>query len=261
MKKKVQIVTIPLNKDGWNNGDIIINTSQKKPIASLTSASFGKFVADELMKDTWKAQQLLVLSNDAMREKDWIFCNLKNNVNSNKLIRTLTTRYFIQGGWKKVIASYPQLEGTLPLSKETIQQWIDNGTPEEGSVDFQLVRPCDLRDDQHREEDKLLTYFNIDSQGNLILEFDKKQTYEEMLEEKFIKMASSALGSANVSPEFRDWVFKAPIVPTDEEIKQKAISEVDGKTESNIDSPLRKRLEQMYISGYKQALKDLGYEK
>ena len=33
---------------------------------------------------------------------------------------------------KKIVAAYPHIEGTLPISKETIQAWIDAGTPGEG---------------------------------------------------------------------------------------------------------------------------------
>jgi hypothetical protein len=105
-----------------------------------------------------------------------------------------------------------------------------------------------------------ITKPNTDSQGNLIISFDKKQTYKEMLKEKFVKMASSALGSANVSPKFRAFTFKTPIVPTNEEIEEKANTYVRSGDYGDVDMT-QSIMSESYQKGYKQALKDLGYEK
>jgi hypothetical protein len=257
MEKIVQIITIPLDKDGWDKGDLVKQNSSN---ISFTIARYNNDIKDN---SVYTPQQLLVFSDDEIQGNDWFY-----SIETNTIFEPLNMHRKINFGpnFRKIIASYPQLEGTLPLSKETIQQWIDNGTPEEGSIELvrKIPKGCsiltcsDLRNntcDCGKEK-----WEKTDSQGNLILEFDKKQTYEEMLKEKFVKMASSALGTTDVSPEFRDWVFKAPIIPTYEKINNMASDYAVEKCRIMKNMKCLTARKTAYIDGYKQALKDLGYD-
>ena len=118
----VEIVVIPLDKQGWNRGDLI---DQK-------SLGFGLGLYDNKSGiDDWQAQQLLVLSDDEIKV---------NNMAFNPDLNCVFTRIYadipVKKGCKKIIASYPHIEGTLPVSKKTIQTWIDAGCPNEGSVEM-----------------------------------------------------------------------------------------------------------------------------
>jgi len=155
-----QIVTIPLNKEGWNKGDLINNGSLGYSLA-LYDNKAGI--------DDWQAQQLLVLSNDEIQETcNWYFDDtnqLRKNVMFDKEYWSKRKKY------KAVLASYPQLPNTLPIAKETVQVWIDSDTPIEGSVE------TDKEFDDWYEQMELNSYPSwkptVDPQGNLPLNFDK----------------------------------------------------------------------------------------
>ena len=159
----------------------------------------------------------------------------------------------------------PHIEGTLPISKETIQAWIDADTPGEGSVDTENIclqtgiscgYPCNGDCDE-----KAYKEYVYDPQGNLLLEFGEKIELKEIGEKlKDRILFPDALEHA------KDYFSKVvkPSIPTDEEIEKKGFSYVKNKY-----IPLEKAYgskEEMgsvkagFISGYKQALKDLGYE-
>ena len=261
MKKTVQIVTIPLNKEGWSKGDLL-----------FTGKSYKISPVNRYNNHDWKSQQLLVLSDDEVQKGDYF---LEKDIVEQGFDKAIISQ---SGGciprcWiKKIIASYPHIEGTLPISKETVQAWIDSGTPGEGSVDkhewstvlndsitikhlvknnWKLVK-SELPKPPF--DDALMYYYErntLDPQGNLLLEFGKKiidtLPYPELVKE--------------ISEYYKDTtIVDKPSIPTDEEIEVKATREVDSIFAGSIESPVRKRLETVYISGYKQALKDLGYE-
>ncbi len=162
MKKTVQIVTLPLNKEGWNKGDIVefITNSLKRDVVIAKVDCFDEFSIS--ISPNYKNLQLLVLSDDEIQEGDcWI------NTNSGHIDNEWELN--MHPMYKKIIASYPQLEGTLPISKETVQNWIDASTPEEGSVTI------DKEFDDWYELMELKSYPNwkpvVDTKGNLLLEF------------------------------------------------------------------------------------------
>ena len=175
-----------------------------------------------------QAQQLLVLSDDEIEAGDRGF-----NPDDNSVF----TRYYkdIPAGkkCKKIIASYPHIEGTLPIAKETVQVWIDSGTPSKAVVSELMYTGSPA---------KLLVTF----QGNLLLNFAEKKSRTPL----------AHVGAGNVEAIYS----KKPTIPTDEDIEQKAI---------NIYPPLGEYYTGMYVTdcrnsfikGYKQALKDLGHEK
>jgi hypothetical protein len=250
MKKTVQIVTIPLNKDSWSKGDIIIN-DEHTFIAIYNSEGFGD----------WQAQQLLVLSDDDEIQKDDIVYDLVNNrveliisVNKESEVCKFKGGAFDLKYTKKLIASYPQLEGTLPISKETVQTWIDAGTPEESSVEMIQKKPvgcsilncegmrtgsCDCFDEKWKIP-------KHDPQGNLLLGFPLNT---EPLRKRQEEAQSKMWDETNFSHKLS--------IPTDKEIEEKA------KSIGNDGGPFSTRVQNyayMYQEGYKQALKDLGHE-
>jgi uncharacterized spore protein YtfJ len=205
----VQIVTIPLNKSGFSNGDLLFNMTDKRYFISDT-AGIGTNIL---------AQQLLVLSDDVIQLGDW-YLDDYNQIRKAVVAAEVKIYWDVREDYMKIISSYPQLEGTLPLSKETIQQWINNGTPRKGFVEMKEFEPE--------------TYgLNLDFQGNLILEF---------------------------VPERKSAITVTPIVPTDEEIEEKVLEF------KRYDLTIGSNPNIMFAGGYgfrigyKQALKDLGYD-
>lgn len=210
MKKTVQIVTVPLNTDSQ-----------------------------------FEAQQLLVLSDDKIQPGDFIYRKNELDVANDEWDNE------IHSEWKKVIASYPilsnELTDTLPLSKETIQQWIDNGTPKECSV----------------EMGTFYTGFYIGKCKNCSKEFtgDKRWYHCKECSEK--SMITDSQG--NLILEFTEKTVKASTIPTDEEIEEKAENYINNntpnRTPSESDNWNEADCHFAFLNGYKQALKDLGYDK
>jgi hypothetical protein len=260
MKKTVQIVTIPLNKEGWNEGDITLCVdavmSGTNSIGTITIATYSYGIDNPY----WKSQQLLVLSDDEIQGGDYFLeKDIVEQGFENALIQKCDG--FIPRCWiKKIIASYPQLEGTLPISKETVQAWIDAGTPGEGNVEMIQKKPvgcsilncegmrtgsCDCFDEKWKIP-------KHDLQGNLLLEFSEKDEdyYDEDIYDAVIDFRKKHPEKVSVVK---------PSIPTDEEIEEKA------KTFAQ-DSPLWGEGDSLsclidgYENGYKQALKDLGHE-
>jgi hypothetical protein len=250
MKKTVQIVTIPLNKEGWGKGDICSHT--------LTSIDKKYLIAanDNPDGENGRAQQLLVLSDDEIQEGDLVYNTLSNEIYN---LFGIYRKYPVNPEFIfKIVASYPQLEGTLPISKETVQAWIDSGTPGEGSVEN---HPYLIRNGDNTVFDD----FNVDTQGNLLLEFGEKIELKEIGEKlKDRILFPDALEHA------KDYLSKVvkPSIPTDEEILKKSLEHSnnlynsDDKCKDNIlsEHQLWENCLRDYEAGYKQALKDLGYE-
>jgi hypothetical protein len=254
MKKTVQIVTIPLDKEGWSKDDLV-----KGPRGFC-------IIPYKQSLPNWKAQQLLVLSDDEIQENDYVLYSteadnrLSNSTSLPILCKTISIKenkdspngkvYIGSTGLatiyvdklSKIIAAYPHIEGTLPISKETVQNWIDSGTHEEG-----FYRIYGLETDM----------LHIDPKGNLKLEFPGEKL-ESTMTEAFIKIATSATGSAFVTPEFA--TIGKPSIPTQEEIELKSvIYRSNSVLWGDGDSAMC--LENGYVDGYRQALKDLGHIK
>jgi hypothetical protein len=222
MKKTVKIVTIPLNKSGKLAKK---DTSDKYELAEGETVFVNGF--------GYTPQQLLVLSDDGIFPKDNLYGDGKLVVANNEWSGETNIE------WKKVIASYPQLEGTLPISKETVQAWIDSGTPGEWVVNMNQYRyVCGPNDYSAYELPK-------DRVRNLLLEFGEKiintLPYPELMK--------------GISEYYKDVkiVEEKPSIPTDEEIKKKA-----AKNSSSYRAKAAAIIS--YTEGYKQALKDLGHE-
>jgi hypothetical protein len=261
MKKTVQIVTIPLDKKDnapfFKKDDLVL----RKVLGGPNFQAMLKFkIIDENQIASARLQQLLVLSDDEIQEGDIITDKYKVwkwNDDCSLL------------GRKKVIASYPQIEGTLPISKETVQEWIDAGTPEEGTVDTENIclqtgiscgYPCNGNCDE-----KAYKEYVYDPQGKLLLEFGKNIELKEIGEKlKDRILFPDALEHA------KDYLSKVvkPSIPTDEEILKKSLEHSnnlynsDDKCKDNIlsEHQLWENSLRDYEAGYKQALKDLGYE-
>ena len=160
MKKTIQIVTIPLNKEGFSKDALI-----KRQPPQITQYMISDKFSNAITESIWQSQQLLVLSDDEVQEDD-----IRYSFDDKDWYHTSSSDF--EDGiqpCKKIIASYPQIEGTLSISKETVQAWIDAGTPEEGSVTI------DKEFDDWYELMELKSYPNwkpvVDTKGNLLLEF------------------------------------------------------------------------------------------
>jgi hypothetical protein len=275
MKKTVQIVTIPLNKEGWNKGDLIKLTSGYS--FDGTNWCLAGRDKDSMVEGNWQAQQLLVLSDDEIQINNYVYWD-------NRCLHVggptaLSAYKGYASDAKKVIASYPQLEGTLPISKETVQAWIDAGTPGEGSVD--MLYWCKNGDSLSGCEKQAHcgcsdnTEADIDPQGNLLLEFpmsaydgvDFKELFDCQME---IEGNAPCQEQCEHCKEYYNGKFKfnmpiytVPSIPTDEEIERKAHNNYTYGYLMPIGSHDRSRYEEKkesYTSGYKQALKDIGHE-
>jgi hypothetical protein len=234
MKKTVQIVTIPLNKQ--TNFGIFKDVEDGEIIFTETSIKDNPYFV---------SQQLLVLSDDEILRDDWYLFDNAYLRKDAGYVENKGHRY------KKVIASYPHIEGILPISKETIQAWIDSGTPGESDIEVQLMGSSMNTNMYFSIGDTLYTY-NIDPQGNLLLEF---QFSREQLLNKQEEAQSKMWDETNFSHK--------PSIPTDEEIERKAHNNYTYGYLMPIGSHDRSRYEEKkesYTSGYKQALKDLGHE-
>jgi len=221
MKKTVQIVTIPLDKEGWSKGDLVDNGSLGYSLAPYDNKAGI---------DDWQAQQLLVLSDDEIQEGDKAKSSYLNNVTNiinEEWVDYKAAPKDVQDSFKKVIASYPRIPGTLPISKETVQAWIDSGTPEEGSVE--MLYWCKNGDSLSGCEKQAHcgcsdnTEADIDPQGNLLLEFGKKVCSEKEILKK-LRYAETPELKDSFLQELHDIREKQskPAIPTDEEIEKKA---------------------------------------
>jgi gas vesicle protein len=276
MKKTVQIVTIPLDKEGWSKDEllkhIIKDTTQYSQVGDYKLINGGNC----LNAKCWQAQQLLVLSDDEVKEEDWYTLIIADKGVVGRKLFKCHERPIDPDNATKVIASYPQIEGTLPISKETIQVWIDTGIPEEGTVD--IVDWNCLHSDyckcyNQRKFQPLCKYYKdsngtkIDPQGNLLLEFGKKGYSSK----KFKNIVDNT--SPEIKERIKNWFdeqdIKAgkPSVPTDEEIKEKAQEYTRSINLGYIDTDLkglediRTETTDAFEIGYKQALKDLVISK
>jgi hypothetical protein len=229
MKKTVQIVAVPLDKKGWNKDEllkhILKDNTQYSQVGDYKLINGG----NSLNAKCWQAQQLLILSDDGIFPKDNLYGDGKLVVANNEWSGETNIE------WKKVIASYPHIEGTLPISKETVQAWIDAGTPREGVIFYD------------NEPDNLL----FDPQGNLLLEFGEKDSLKNIMSTGY---------KWETIEEFAD-SFKPskPSIPTNEEIDRICVRGChDFILEKGIMTPITPQ--QYYTAGYKKALKDLGHE-
>lgn len=260
MKKTVQIVTVPINKVGWDKNDLL----------KLRMLGFTLAILDSKNgMDEFEAQQLLVFSDDEIQPGDWctLLDSFGNVVLGNPQQYNPDLGHTLNDGLRKTIAAYPSLTGILPLSKETIQEWIDNVTPRECSVEMGTfytgfyIGKCkncskeftgDKRWYHCKEcsEKSMIT----DSQGNLILEFDKKPI-------PFPTVSSDMTVTLGKGINKESYAVKQ--IPTDVEIEEKAEMYSENTVDIDWNHSIRKELliqcEKDYISGYKQALKDLGY--
>lgn len=254
MKKTVQIVTILLGKEEWSKGDLCICTKPDRftiPVGTYKLADIDK--GFDPYQCGWQPQQLLVLCDDEIQSGDY-FLEKDITENFDKAVINKAEGCIPRCWIKKIVASYPTIEGTLPISKETIQQWIDSGTPEEGSVEIQEIDvPVTESIRKYFNEYKFVEKLNLDPQGNLLLEFGEKK---KMLQDISSGASSKWQENAESHREMRE--LAKPSIPTNEEIEEKAESyalQFLQEDEKETDSVNRKMA---YKEGYKQTLKDLG---
>lgn len=235
MKKTVQVVMLPTK----NKSSFIYKYDEDYYHIKKNQVVFEEFNP----YSTSIAQQLLVLSDDVTSEGDLLHSYGKIYVSVGK-----NNPLEHENSPKKIIGSYPQIEGTLPISKETVQAWIDAGTPVDASVEIKhkSIGRNTIGTTPAGEPIKMNSFIEtpkLDSQGNLLLEF--AQPFKSTMP-----------------------IYTVPSIPTDEEIEKKADKyayEIKGQlyTEKG-QHPANKAwslLSRGYTDGYKQALIDLGISK
>jgi hypothetical protein len=268
-RKTVQIITIPLFKEGYKKGDLC---KRIKSSDYYTEEKIGRLciaVKDfSNINEEWQVQQLLVISDDEIKEGDCAYYNTGNiqPCNSELWGKKDAARCELDrkayGDCKKIIASYPQLEGTLSISKETIEEWINTGTPKEGSVETVIDcqgyygygnrgchSPCKCP-----LKYKVKEYpFSGDAypKDNLLLEFSKK-IIDTLPYPELVKEISEYHKNVKI-------VKEKPSIPTDKEIRIKAKNEYNKLISEYVvlDWYTFKRA---YDVAYKQAIKDLNHE-
>jgi hypothetical protein len=278
MKKTVQIVTIPIEDS---------NLFFHKPF--LGTGKYAYYESVLKLKDIRIPQQLLVLSDDEIGLSDidkivkypfGIGKTIEHGGNHGIEVECITCTMFynpnnVTAGTKgrfspddvyQIIASYPQIEGTLPISKETVQAWIDSGTPGEGLVKREQNYKFPAVPGPFKEiKDNF--YYGIDPQGNLLLEFSEVRTEKEIL--KDLRYAKTPELKDSFLQELHDIREKQskPSIPTNEEIKEKAQEYTRSINLGYIDTDLkglediRTETTDAFEIGYKQALKDLVISK
>jgi hypothetical protein len=260
MKKTVQIVITPLSsREGFHQkGDLIklinlIKNNDKYKLGDLTITPV-KWDAVE-PNVTWQSQQLLVLSDDEIKTNT-IPVNNPLNGNGDLAYNSIYKKVFKMVGDVtnfdfKVIASYPNIEGTLPISKETVQAWIDAGTPEEGIVKLVEGHYIPSTYDQPDNWVQFDVPRPVTISSNILLEFNKKYKNRgndlgDLAERAIDKIIANATTK--------------PSIPTYEKINDIASDYAVEKCRIMKNMKCLTARKTAYIDGYKQALKDLGYE-
>jgi hypothetical protein len=264
MKKAVQIVTIPINKEGWNVNELVLD-------------SIGLCLAEHDYYEgcpKWQTQQLLVLSDAEIQEGDCAYYDTGNIQPCNSALwgKKDAARCELDrkayGDCKKIIASYPNIPSTLKLSTKMIQKWIDNNAPEETNVEIikdcqgwggrgcQSLCSCPLK----YKVEEFPYSGDAYPKDNLLLEFNKEITDED------ISNAAKKLGQTieDIRSGYLSVEKAKPSIPTDEEIREKALSALKKEREVDDGEQLSafegRCLTTGFYQGYKQALKDLGHE-
>lgn len=158
MKKAIRLVTIPLKKTGYSFGDLCKHVKQSwegddTPIGQMYLAVKNYSKENEY----WQAQQLLILNDeddskvgDIVQyafgvgrriehsgtygaEVECLICTLEDNIFN---VAVGNQARFDELDVNTIIASYPQIEGTLPISKDVVKNWINNDMPNDGHMDY-----------------------------------------------------------------------------------------------------------------------------
>jgi hypothetical protein len=257
-----------LDKQGWDKDDLVIQHGDKVywHLTRLGSGTVTDYIDAQ-------AQQLLVLSDDEIQDDDW-YLNTEN-----KLRRKTGIAKFPSKDGRKIIASYPQLDGILSISKETVQAWIDVYTPKEGRVEmgrfyegnyYGKCKACN----KEFFGDKRWHYckkcsekqIKIDYQGNLLLElmyegedktlidFIKKDRLEAVITNVVNDYIEDKISSEEALRKLT--AIKEPSISTDEEIAKKA--HYYKQDYDFINTEIEQYIETAFFEGYKRALKDLN---
>lgn len=254
MKKTVQIITVPLGKIGYNKNELckkvgMVWEGDYTPIGTYVIAV--KDIVSEKVKEYWQAQQLLVLSDDKIQEGD-----VKHSRNDEP--------------FKKVIASYPHIDNTLPISKQTIQAWIDAGMPDSADIDMlywckngDSLSGCEKQRFCHCHENLEI---DGDGKGNILLQFSCKETNVtselknhlnsislEQFRKEWQEVVNQCVESPTVDQYLNSETKTLPL--TDGEIRDKANNYMMTEFPNSIDIGWGDG-EDAYVAGYKKALID-----
>ncbi len=133
MNKQHKSVLVPMDKRDWQRGDILKSKNGILIIAPLSYKETEKV-------DNWQVQQLLILNDEPIKEGDYTYSefgnsfNQCNNIEGCNIINKSTD-------FKKIIASYPHISGTLPISIEDVKIFVERGCPDNISVEMTVLFP------------------------------------------------------------------------------------------------------------------------
>jgi hypothetical protein len=237
MNKKVKLILIPSNTSTgiWKG---LVKHNDKVFYLSLGCIAKGD-----------KPQQLLIVSDDEIQINDMYYTTGSKTLEYS-VFRCDTERLVKisnELNAKKIIASYPHILGTLPISKETIQEWINAGTPEEGNIEIIDDNNFHLKEDWSYVNKEITSFL-----GNLILKFDKEEEEEHNDEDIY----DAIMDFRKNHPE--KTIVVESSIPTDAEIEKKA-KLLSWKNCRSMVFP-EDNWKDGFVFGYKQALKDLGHE-
>ena len=253
MKKTVQVVMLPTK----NKSSFIYKYDEDYYHIKKNQVVFEEFNP----YSTSIAQQLLVLSDDVTSEGDLLHSYGKIYVSVGK-----NNPLEHENSPKKIIGSYPQIEGTLPISKETVQAWINVGTPVDASVEIKhkSIGRNTIGTTPAGEPIKMNSFIEtpkLDSQGNLLLEFDKKEEPVVIKKTRNVGTSFDHLPSIpideKISIKAAEYAESQHTIPTD---MLNSIDQYDIERVAMIEQAIEESKSD-YLSGYKQALKDLGISK
>lgn len=110
MKKQVKAVLVPQNKEGYSEGDIVKHDGSGFTQVFICDRDIDPHV------DGWQAQQLLILDEQAEpKDSDTVLIG-----DSVGLYGTRST----DEKAVKIIASHPQIPGTLPISPDFLTEFV-----------------------------------------------------------------------------------------------------------------------------------------
>jgi hypothetical protein len=264
MEKKLSIIAIPFdgeskllkvstNDMSWrdrNKGDLELHDSPWP-----TNEGF-------------QAHQLLVLSTDRINKGDIFYhevCGKPFKANDVDIVQFERLHPYVYG--HKIIATYPHIKGTLPLSEQTVQEWIGHNQPVDCIMWEEEIRSTDnntFLQPLVNTEGELTLYFELIDEDELgpvpVDDFDYVPGDFASIE----TTKTETIRWFDAMPE--DHPVSAITIPTQAEIENKARKEVaDTEMLEAYPGRLTPKIiadyEYYFETGYLQALKDLGHEK
>lgn len=126
MRKTVQIVTIPYDGES----DLLQVTTDAMEYRGIMKGSIGLHSIPNVLDENYQAMQLLVVSDDEIQDDDFILFN-------NMVWKVLDKKQWQLDTWetaKKIVASYPHIDGTCSTFRQCVIDWAMANFPKEATI-------------------------------------------------------------------------------------------------------------------------------